>query len=172
MELQRVTEKYIDTYIEVGKESYCQHYLHLWQNSDPEPYISSSFTVHVVQNELKNPNFIHFLVQEGKSTAGIIKIVVDAGYGEYEAKEAMLLEKIYLLESFAGMGLGTACLNQISEYARSLGKSVLLLDTMKNGRPLPFYLNYGFEIIGEKELEFKGVLESQKPMYVLCYKLT
>ena len=172
MELLRVTGKHIKTYIEVGKESYCQHYLHLWQNSNPEPYISSSFTSQVVQNELKDPNFTHFLVQKGKSTAGIIKIVNDAAYGQYNAKEAMLLEKIYLLESFAGMGLGTECLNQITDYARSLGKTTLWLDTMKNGRPLPFYLNYGFEIIGEKELEYPGVLESQKPMVVLVYKLT
>ncbi len=171
MKLLRVTGNNIKAYIQVGKESYCQHYLHLWQNGDPEPYISNSFTSPVVQNEIKNTNFTHFLVQEGQSTAGIIKIVIDAAYGEYEAKEAMLLEKIYLLESFAGKGLGTSCLNEITDYARSLGKTVLWLDTMKNGRPLPFYLNYGFEIIGEKELEFKGVLESQKSMYVLCYKL-
>ena len=171
MELKRVTSKDIDSYIEVGKKSYRQHYLHLWKNGDPEPYISNSFTDQVVKNELKNPNFVHFLVLEGKNTAGIIKIVIDAGYGQYEAKDAMLLEKIYLLESFAGMGLGTGCLNQIVDYARSLGKTVLWLDTMKNGRPLPFYLNYGFNIIGEKELEFKGVLESQKPMYILSYKL-
>lgn len=161
----------MNTYIDVGKRSYCQHYLHLWQNRDPEPYIASSFTADVVQNELRNPNHIHFLVQKGSNTAGIIKIVINAGYGEFTAEEAMLLEKIYILEEYAGTGLGTQSLKLITTYARSLGKVILWLDTMKNGRALPFYQDFGFQIVGEKELEFEGALESEKPMYVLHYKL-
>ena len=83
----------------------------------------------------------------------------------------MLLEKIYLLEEYAGTGLGTQSLKLITAYARSLGKIVLWLDTMKKGRALSFYQEFGFQIVGEKELEFERVLENEKPMYILLYKL-
>ena len=172
MKLKKLTQEQIDTYIEVGKRSYYQHYLYLWQQGNPEPYISSSFTREVVLNELKDPNLVHFLVTTDQATAGIIKIVVDAAYGNYTESQALLLEKIYLLAEFSGQGLGTKCLDLISDYARSMGKGMLWLDTMQTGRALPFYLAYGFEIIGEKELEFEKVLESEKPMYILGLQLS
>ena len=171
MELSKLTEAQIDTYIDIGKRSYNQHYLYLWEKGDPEPYISSSFTKEVVLNELKDPNLIHFLLNIDQQTAGIIKIVVDAPFMSYSKSEALLLEKIYLLAEFSGKGLGTKCLDLISDYARSLGKRTLWLDTMQTGKALPFYLAYGFDIVGEKDLEFENVLESEKPMYILQLKL-
>ena len=171
MEFLRLNKELIDTYIEVGKISYCQHYLHLWENRDPQPYITSSFTVSVVQKELTDPNLIHFIVMHDSSPTGVMKIVINAGLGNYTPDKAILLEKIYLLSEYSGKGLGKQCLDFITEFARSQGKEVLWLDTMKNGRALSFYLDYGFTIVGEKELEFNSVIKAEKPMYILQYEL-
>ena len=171
MEMLRLTEEHIDTYIEVGKISYCQHYLHLWEKRDPHPYINSSFTTAVVSAELKDPNLIHFIVMFNSKAVGVIKIVINAELENHSSDEALLLEKIYLLSEYSGKGLGSKCLNYIVKYARSKGKDVLWLDTMKNGRALAFYLDYGFTIVGEKDLGFDETIQSEKPMYILQYKL-
>ena len=167
----RLTTEHIATYIEVGKISYCQHYLHLWENRDPQPYINSSFTTEVVSEELKDPNFIHFIVMINSKAVGVIKIVIDAEFGNYSAENAMLMEKIYLLSEYSGMGLGMKCLDFVREFARSRDKDILWLDTMKKGRALSFYLEYGFTIVGEKDLGFNEAIHSEKPMYILQYEL-
>ena len=167
----RLTTEHIATYIEVGEISYCQHYLHLWENRDPRPYINTSFTREVVSEELKDPNFIHFIVMNDSKAVGVLKIVINAELGNYSADQSMLLEKIYLLSEYSGMGLGTKCLDFVRDFARSKDKEVLWLDTMKNGRALAFYLEYGFNIVGEKDLGFNEAIPSEKPMYILQYEL-
>ena len=172
MEVTRLTEEQIDAYNRVGRKSYCQHYLHLWKNRDPEPYLSTSFTEAIVLKELKDTNLAHFIINFDSRAVGVMKTVIDAGLKQYSSEKAMLLEKIYLLNEYSGKGLGKRSLDFIVEFARSYNKEILWLDTMKNGRPLPFYLEYGFEIIGKKDLMFDEVIPAEKPMYILQYKLT
>ncbi|MGI9545864.1 MAG: GNAT family N-acetyltransferase [Flavobacteriaceae bacterium] len=171
MKMIPVSKDTISTYIEVGINSYCQHYLHLWPEKDPAPYIENSFTTEVVQQDLKNPNLRHFILSEDNEFVGILKIVVDAAIAQYTEKEAMLLEKIYLLAPYSGKGLGKLFLMNVMDLAVSYGKNILWLDTMKKGRALSFYLDFGFYIIGEKELEFPSALEDQKSMYLMVYEL-
>ena len=100
----------INSYIEVGKNSYCQHYLHLWPANNPAPYIENNYTTEVVQQDLKDPNLLHYSISKDNEIVGILKIVVDAAVAQYSGKESMLLEKIYLLAPYSGQGLGKQCL--------------------------------------------------------------
>lgn len=161
----------INSYIEVGKNSYCQHYLHLWPANNPAPYIENNYTTEVVQQDLKDPNLLHYTISKDNEIVGILKIVVDAAVAQYSGKESMLLEKIYLLAPYSGQGLGKQCLRHVMDLAVKYGKKVLWLDTMKNGRALAFYLDFGFRIIGEKDLEFPTALEDQKRMCLMVYDL-
>lgn len=171
MEMHIVSEGNMESYIQIGITSYHQHYLHLWENRNPAPYIDSSFTTPVLEKDIQDPNLGHFIVVESGKEAGIIKIVKNAPVLTYSGKQAMLLEKIYLLASSSGKGLGKRCLKYLIEYARRLNKEIIWLDTMKTGRALSFYQNFGFEIIGEKELLYPGVLDDQKGMFLLRYEL-
>ncbi len=158
-------------YIEVGIRSYKEHYLHLWPNSDPSPYFSNNYTDEIVTKELQNDNLQHYLVLYNRKPVGILKLVINAALGAYRPEDALLAEKIYLLADYSGMGLGKACLHFIIEKASNTGKKIIWLDTMKNGRALDFYLKFGFEIVGEKELPYPSALEVQKAMLILQYKL-
>lgn len=161
----------ISTYNQVGSDSYCQHYLHLWENRNPLPYIESSFTEEVVAGEIQDDNLVHFIIEEKGEMAGIIKLVRNAPVESFTGQEAILLEKIYLLSTFTGQGLGKKCLQYVIDFATRQGKKVLWLDTMKKGRALQFYLDAGFIIWSEKDHHFKEILADQRPMYVLGYPL-
>ncbi len=171
MEIVPLAEATIDTYVQVGITSYCEHYLHLWKDSDPTEYFVKNLTPEVVSRDIQDPNLKHFIIKLDEKAVGILKFIKDSPIGVYSSKDAILLEKIYLLASFAGQGIGSDCMVFAVEYARSFQKKILWLDTMKNGRALPFYLNFGFEIVEETRLGFPSVLEEQRPMYVLQYRL-
>ena len=171
MELIPLSKENISLYIELATKSYYQHYLHLWKDADPIEYIRDNLSVEVVERDLENTNLEHFIITEEGEEAGIIKVVRNSAIMEYKADEALLIEKIYLLEEFSGKGIGKACLQYFKEYAISIGKKAIWLDTMKNGRPLPFYRAFGFEIVGEKQLSYPSVLEEQRPMVLLCLSL-
>lgn len=169
--LEPVSSSTVDLYIKVGKKSYYEHYLHLWEDEDPNAYISRSFTVSVVQAELKNPNIANFLVKIDNESIGIVKLVRNKGLDEYSDEASLLAEKIYLLKSFSGKGFGKKVLQLIENYALDLNKTVIWLDTMQKGGPLNFYLKNGFTIKKEGELNLSGAKSSEKAMWVLTKHL-
>nr|WP_299384475.1 GNAT family N-acetyltransferase [Allomuricauda sp.] len=169
--LEPVTQSNMETYMNVGIQSYKEHYLHLWERGDPTPYISRSFTEAVVSSDLENPNLKHFLVKVGESVAGIVKLVLHCPLDEHAAEQALLAQKIYLLKAHSGKGLGKQVLGLIEEYARTLGKKIVWLDTMQKGGPIKFYLKNGFVIKKESELEIPNAIPEEKPMWVLTKQL-
>ncbi len=169
--LEEVSVSTISTYIAVGKKSYRQHYLHLWENENPDPYINKSFTVPVLEKELLDSNCVNFLVKTGDTTIGIVKLIIDAGIDEHPSNKSLLAEKIYLLKEFSGKGFGKKTLVAIENYAKGLGKQILWLDTMQKGNPINFYLKTGFTIKKESTLKLPRAKPSEKAMWVLTKAL-
>ncbi|MEM9648253.1 MAG: GNAT family N-acetyltransferase [Bacteroidota bacterium] len=169
--LEPLSQATISAYVSVGKQSYREHYLHLWENQDPTPYISLSFTEEVVKADMANPNLRHFLVKTDESVAGIVKLVLDSPLDEHSSEQSLLAQKIYLLKVYSGQGLGKKVLAQIEAYAKALGKEILWLDTMQKGGPIQFYLKNGFRIKKESELTLPHAVPEEKPMWVLTKQL-
>ncbi len=162
-----LTREFFDLYCEIGIQSYRQYYLHLWEDKDPTPYIDSSFTQNVLDQEMAHPNDEHFIIYNGTLPVGIFKAIVHSEIAPYTSKEAFLLEKLYILKEYSGKGIGTEVLNFVENKAKKLNKKILWLDTMKKGPALNFYLKNGFEILRERVLEFSNVLKSERQMLIL-----
>ncbi|KAB7531338.1 GNAT family N-acetyltransferase [Flagellimonas olearia] len=161
----------LDTYCSVGQKSYREHYLHLWENEDPTPYIAHSLEKSVVMQELEDPNAAHYLVKVGQEVAGIVKLVKNCGIDELSDDISLKAEKIYLLKAHSGKGLGKKVLQLIKQEALALKKKVIWLDTMQKGNPIQFYQKNGFVVKRESELTLAGAKASEKAMYILTKTL-
>ncbi|MBT8321667.1 MAG: GNAT family N-acetyltransferase [Eudoraea sp.] len=166
-----VNPEHFDTYIRVGSKSYNEHYLHLWQNQDPTPYMEVSFRKEVVRKEWEDSNCLLFLIYVDKSPAGILTLVLNKTPLATTVKDGLFLERIYLLREYSGQGLGTYALKYIEALGKEYGREQLYLATMQKGQALNFYKQNGFYILGEKQLTFPGMVESERPMYILGKKL-
>lgn len=167
MKILPLTESLAENYIKIGTEAYNQHYLHLWENRDSSPYIQSSFTLEVLQNEIANENSELSIIIDGTDTVGILKILKNQTIKPYSAKDALLLEKIYILKKHTGKGIGKKVLDFTVKRAKELHKKIIWLDTMQNGPALQFYLSQGFKIHDENLLHFPKLIDSERPMYLL-----
>ncbi|WP_182859174.1 GNAT family N-acetyltransferase [Flagellimonas aequoris] len=161
----------LETYLSVGTRSYREHYLHLWENEDPTPYISHGLTKEVVQRELEDPNNLHFLINHDTVTVGILKLVKDCGIDEIPKEEALKAEKIYFLQEHSGKGFGKQVLQYIEDFARSIHKKTVWLDTMQKGNPILFYQKNGYAIKRESEVVLPGAKPSEKAMWILTKNL-
>jgi GNAT superfamily N-acetyltransferase len=159
------------TYIEVGMLAYRQHYLHLWEDQNPEPYIKISFTLEVLRNEALNSNTKLFLIYKDALPIGILKINLDHGLDHHPSKEVLLLDKIYIMKAYSGQGVGKKVLEFVETLARSSNKKIITLETMKKGPALGFYQQNGFEALKEIRLGFATIKEDQRAMYVMFKKL-
>lgn len=169
--LEPVTAMNLEKYLAVGVKSYCEHYLHLWKNNDPTPYISHGLTREVVEHELENPNALNYLILWNSHTVGILKLVKDCGIDEISDMDALKAEKIYLLKEYSGKGIGKQLLQFIEEKARALNKKVIWLDAMQKGNPVHFYQKNGFIIKRESEVTLPRVRPEEKPMWILTKQL-
>lgn len=158
-------------YIAVGKQSYSEHYLHLWKNQNPQSYFEVSFTVPQVQFEMRDSNSENYLIRCDQEYAGILKLSKHQGWGSWTDHEALYLHRIYLLQGFSGKGVGKVTLEFVETYAKKLAKKVIWLETMKKGKALNFYKNNGFEIAGETQIDLRGVLPEEKGMWVLIKRI-
>ena len=166
-----LTLESVATYMNVGTQSYKEHYLHLWKNQDPTSYLETSFTKEVVLNELQDANCHNYLLEFRGSYAGILKIVLDEGWGEWTAKEALYLHRIYLLRNCTGKSIGKAVLDFTLQLAKDHKKEIIWLEAMKKGNAKSFYQKHGYTIIGESNVELSGVLEEEKEMWVMAKRL-
>ncbi|NKI32974.1 GNAT family N-acetyltransferase [Croceivirga thetidis] len=165
---EALTEKTIPTYSSLGKQSYVEHYLHLWQNSNPKPYIESSFTVDVVTTEFKDSNCQNFLVKYNGSNAGVLKVSINKSCNGFTAEEALYLHRIYLLKEFSGKGIGKATLKFVVKLAKEFQKKVIWLEAMKKGKAHQFYQSNGFKTIGETTVNLPNVLPWESAMWILA----
>lgn len=169
--LRPLSKELIECYCQIGKEAYTAHYAHLWPKGDASPYISRNLQADVVKKELENVDNAHFLIQHDMVTVGILKLILNAAVREFDSNDAMLLEKVYLKPASTGKGIGTVVLTRVIELATRMDKKVLWLDTMQKGPALQFYLDSGFEIVGEQDLPIPGVLDDEKGMFILLKRL-
>nr|WP_297786062.1 GNAT family N-acetyltransferase [uncultured Allomuricauda sp.] len=161
----------LDTYLAVGVKSYCEHYLHLWENNDPTPYISHGLTKEVVELELSDTNALNYIVNLNEEPIGILKLVINCGIDDISDSDALKAEKIYLLKEHAGKGIGKQLLQFIEETARKLNKKVIWLDAMQKGNPVHFYQKNGYVIKRESEVILPHVKPSEKAMWILTKNL-
>lgn len=172
IKFESVSNETCQLYCNLGIKAYKEHYLHLWKNKDPTPYIKESFTIDVVKHELKDKSSALWLIYQGNKAVGILKLIKDAPIAPHISEETIFLEKIYILNKFSGKGIGSLALSWVEKYSLDSNKQLLWLETMQQGPALNFYLKNGYEILKEKQLKFEQVLEKQKPMYVLMKKLS
>ena len=158
-------------YLELGMQSYREHYLHLWHNADPTDYFSTYFTEEAIQKELRAKGLHHFIVQVGADPIGIVKLNDEKALPPFPDDQALLLEKIYFLNKFSGQGYGKIALRQIESMAQAMGKRWLWLDTMQKGKAKHFYFKQGFEMLKEIRLHYPNAIDDERPMLVLIKDL-
>lgn len=169
--MQPLTAAKYDTYIKVGSKAYNEHYLNLWKHNNATPYIESSFTLAVLKQEERNPNTSLFLINKKTKALGILKFTLHSQLDDYPAKEALYVDKIYILNAFTGKGIGEKVLHFVLLRAKELGKKIVWLDTMQNGPAVQFYLKNGFSIHSEKMIHFSEVRKEKRPMYIMIKTL-
>ena len=166
-----VTAANSEHYLELGKQSYREHYLHLWQDGDPSDYFSTYFTQEAIHKELASEKLQHYILQVAADPIGIVKLNNERSISPFPQNETLLLEKIYLLNQYSGKGYGKVALGQIEEIAKVMGKRWLWLDTMQKGKAKNFYFALGFEILKEIQLHYPHAIDAERPMIVLIKDL-
>jgi len=169
--LRPLEEAGIDLYIQLGRDTYNEHYLHLWKGGIPSEYFQTYYTREKVRSELRDPKLSHFIIFLEETPIGIVKLNAEVLSEINLGPSSVLLEKIYILNAYSGKGIGAYIIKLLEDQLKRQGDRTMWLETMKKGRTLSFYQSQGFEIIGEKQLHYQNIKDEERPMFILSKKL-
>ncbi len=151
----------------IAKRAYCDHYLHLWHDGG-EWYLNKCFTSEILLNEIMDKNALFYLLKVDNENIGFIKLNIDAAIENYTKKQAIELERIYLVKTAVNRGYGKFVMWFIIDLARKYGKEIIWLKAMDSSQAaIVYYQKMGLEICGQTQLEFQVMREEFRGMVVM-----
>lgn len=155
---------------DVAMQSYREHYLYLWTSEEYSRwYMNRSFSADSLKKQMEDPGSSFYMVQYAGNDCGFIKINWDHHLDD--DKNSMELERIYLLQRFAGKGIGSAVMQQLRHMAKEKGRTLIWLKSMDSSPSIRFYQHCGFRKTGIERLRFEGLHDAFRNMWIMELKL-
>ncbi|MBC5772467.1 GNAT family N-acetyltransferase [Pontibacter sp. KCTC 32443] len=166
-----ITVSELHTLQDIALNAYGDHYLHLW-NDGGAWYIERSFSDAALKGELEDPNAAFFLIHADDELVGFLKLNVNKELEGYTSEGALELERIYLVKSASGHGIGKQVLDFTNQFARERNKRVVWLKAMDSSHDaIRFYERNGYTQCGTYMLDFETMKPEYRGMVVLKLEL-
>jgi ribosomal protein S18 acetylase RimI-like enzyme len=134
----------------IGKQTYRDHFSEIWSTQGLETYLGSHFSADVLRSQLQSLSIRYYFPLHNGKISGIVKIKCNSRIPVSPFDGGFELEKIYLLNTFTGLGLGKMILTEFVKIASECGERFLWLDVLKsNVRARKLYEGVGFFVVGE-----------------------
>jgi GNAT superfamily N-acetyltransferase len=112
-----------------------------------------------------------YLIHQNGKPVGYLKINDANPLDGYLAADCMEVERLYLLATVTGSGIGKAAMGFAGTLARKQGRNVLWLKTMDSSPAVHFYEKIGFRRCGQTYLAFSLMKEEFRNMFVMKKEL-
>lgn len=166
MKLETCTLAQLKDLEKIAKQAYNDHYLYLWNDGGKE-YVQKNFDALILAEELNDLNSLFYLIFNDEKLIGFLKLNKHQALQNYTAEDALELERIYLIKSVTGLGLGRQIVEFVVQLAETMKKKVVWLKAMESSRSVSFYQQQGFEIIGSNYLNYQPMKEEYRTILVM-----
>lgn len=110
-----------------------------------EKYLLEKFSEKQLLSELENPESTFYFAKIGGKVVGYLKLNTGQAQTELKHENGLEIERIYVLKSCIGTGIGKQLFNLSVEFARQKKSHYIWLGVWeKNERALTFYRKNGF----------------------------
>lgn len=122
-----------------------------------DAHCASAFTIDKLRGEFDTAGSAFFFHEFEGEISGFLKLNIGPAQTEDFGDDHLEIERIYLLRTFHGKGLGKSLLNYAITYAQGIGKTVVWLGVWEeNTNAIGFYKALGFEPFGEHIFDVGG----------------
>jgi len=119
-------------------------------------YVLEKFNVQSLQLELQDDKTETWIAAQDGAIVGYFKTTQETPPHFVAEKNMLHLERIYVLKSHHGRGVGKALISQAEERAQKLNRFGLCLGVWdENTAAIEFYLRNGFKKVGSHAWEFQ-----------------
>ena len=146
---------------------YKQYYTHLWHDGG-RWYTDYSYNVPKLRQELSDLNNLHYIAYSGNDPVAYLKIRLWEKWKGLQNKHCLEVERIYVLQHAAGLGLGKKLMNIAFEVAKYHNQDFIFLKAMDSSLgAIAFYQKLGFEVFDTLILPFEQMKQEYRGMVVM-----
>lgn len=143
--LKKCTEEDADILRSLLAETFSDTFASMNTPEDMELYLNQAFARERILEELRNQDSSFYLLYQGGSPAGCLKVNEAAAQTETGDPRSLEIERIYVANEFQGTGLGSRLMDEAVRLAEERKKEYIWLGVWeKNERALRFYEGKGF----------------------------
>ncbi len=150
MEIVSISIQEIETLRELALKTFIETYAHKNDPVNFNRYLKENFNKTKILKEIQNEeSFFYFVKWEGE-IAGYLKLNTGPAQTDFKDEDSVEIERIYLLKSFQGQGIGKVMIGFAKNFTKEKGKEKLWLGVWnENPDAIAFYKKMSFEITGE-----------------------
>lgn len=145
MKIRKVNIQDIEKLKEIGKLTFAETFSSENSEEDMREYLEEGFSTEKLYTELTNPNAEFYFAELDGKTIGYLKVNYGESQTEIKDKNALEIERIYVLKEFHGKKVGQILYDKAIELAKKRNMDYVWLGVWEqNPRAIRFYEKNGF----------------------------
>jgi len=145
VELKKASQADIVELQIIGRQTFFETFADCNTEENMQKYLSESYSFDQLINEISNAKSEFYLATLNNKTIGYLKINFDQAQTEFKDKQALEIERIYVLKEFQGKIIGQLLYDQAFQIAQRINAQYVWLGVWeKNTRAINFYSKNGF----------------------------
>ena len=133
----------------IARDTFIETFSEANKAEDMERYLTENFSEEQLARELSNPDSFFYVAEVNGHVVGYLKLNTAHAQPEPQAADALEIERIYVLSSYHGHGVGQALYHHAMSVAEDRKASYVWLGVWEhNHRALRFYEKNGFIAFG------------------------
>lgn len=131
----------------IGRQTFYDAFISQNSVENMADYLDKSFNDEKLEAELNEPNSSFYFAKYNDEIIGYLKINFAMAQTDLKDKEALEIERIYVLKDFQGQKIGTRLLNFTIKIAKRTNLKYIWLGVWdENKRAISFYQKHGFKV--------------------------
>ena len=144
--IRKVEMADVEVLSKIAKQTFRETSAHDNTEEQLQEYFEEAYSLRVLTAELENPESATYFIMHEKEIAGFLKVNWGNAQTERELENAFEIQRLYVLQTYQGFGLGKQLFEFALELAENNGFSWAWLGVWEhNTKAQAFYNRYGFE---------------------------
>lgn len=136
----------VEVLAKLAKQTFRETFAHDNMEEQLQEYFEETYNLRVLSTELENPESETYFIMHEEEIAGFLKVNWGNAQTERELENAFEIQRLYVLQTYQGFGLGKQLFEFALEHAEKKGFSWAWLGVWEhNTKAQAFYNRYGFE---------------------------
>ena len=136
----------VEVLAKLAKQTFRETFAHDNTEEQLQEYFEEAYNLRVLSTELEDPDSESYFIMHEEEIAGFLKVNWGNAQTERELENAFEIQRLYVLQTYQGFGLGKQLFEFALEHAEKNGFSWAWLGVWEhNTKAQVFYYRYGFE---------------------------